>query len=344
MPAAESMASLQACRILLSFQDGRAVLSHPGGIQRSLHRAGRPIDALLPGWAVADINTDFAPVVIIFLIHTSGNIGRWIIDEPSETFHEPVSQLPISIRDTLRAAIQRLLQDVRVRGLDALAAWNGMPRVTRLELLADTGHHTEDYGDSLIDVMGAGGNDPSGVLTVCSDDNLLSMPLRNGVEIAILSNRSILRTSDFLPGWAADVVYCDFAPFFPLELRHETGRRATWILDQHLSFICDFHNFTPTIKGRLCLRAAPVIERHLASVLAFTEPASDPMVERYLQLNDDVRHVLVTHCAGAIRPPPTSLGLRQLPAVLPVTLSVGERPCRFLPYNSVKQAVTTDLY
>ena len=344
MPLPASVASLRACGISLSFDDGRAVLSHRGGLQRSLQRAGQPVDTLLPGWAVADITAEFAPVLIVFLIHDSGNTGRWIIDELSETFNEPVSQLPTSIRDTLRAGMLRLLQDVRRRGMDALTAWNAIPRVTRLELMADTVHHTEDGRDSLIDIMGAGDRNPSGVLEVHSEDNLLSVLLNDRVEVPILSKGSVLQNSDFLEGWAAELVYCDFAPFFLLELRHETGRRATWILDQHLSFICDIHNLTPAVKDQLCLRAAPVIERHLASVLAFADPASDPMVERYLQLNDEVRQVLVTHCAGTIRPPPTSLGLRQMPAVLPVTLSVGERPCRFLPYSAVKHAVTTDLH
>ncbi len=334
----------QAPALSLKSEDGHAVLVHLGDIQRPLCRAGQPVDALLPGWSVSAIHVDLAPVIIISLRHGDGRTARWIIDAASETYNEPVSQLPRTVRDTLRAGTKRKLQDIRSRDEIAFAAWNAIPRTTRLELLADLETHAGPGGDGLSAFMGGGPHDSGQVLPVCSDDDLLSAVLPTGVEIPILRDGTVLRNTDFQPGWVADALYRDFAPFYLLELRHETGTRATWLLDRHLSVIGDINRLSQTTKDELCLRAAPIIERHLASVLAFAEPGVDPVVERYVQLNGDVRRVLAMHCAGALRPPPTSLALREVPSALPVVGASAGREAIMLRRAAIERAVTVDLH
>ncbi len=334
-------ASQQMPALSLQSENGYAVLVYLGDIRCRLRRDGQPVGALLPGWSVSAIHVDLAPVIIVSLVHGDGRTARWIIAAASETYNEPISQLPRTVRDSLRAGIKRQLQDIRSRNEAAFAAWNTIPRTTRLELLADLETHAGPGEDGLSTTMGGWSDDSGQVLPVCSDDNLASVVLPTGVEIPILREGTVLRHTDLQPGWAADVLYRDFAPFYLLELRHETGLRATWLLDRHLSVIDDINCLSQTTKDELCLRAAPIIERHLASVLAFAEPGTDPVVERYVQLNGDVRRVLAMHCAGAIRPPPTSMALREVPSALPAT---GGKETILLRRAAIEQAVTVDMH
>lgn len=344
LPPAMTETSLEVPIMPLQSWNGQAVLLYPSNVRRTLHRAGQPMPALLPGWLVETIDVECAPLLIISLINEDGVLNRWVIDELSETYNEPISQLPARIRNSLRAATQRRFQAICDHDDGALASWNRIPRTTRLELLADTECQARVGEEGLIQKVGAWVNDTSQTLRVCNNDNFLSVLYPNGLEIPILMQGSVLRHSDFQPGWAAEALYRDFAPFFLLELRHENGTCATWLLDHHLSFIDDIKGIAEEVAKKLGPRATPVMERHLASVLAFADPASDPVVERYLKLSDDTRRALAVHYAGEIRLIPAALALRHIPSVLPLPAMAGkEVPC-LLRQQAIEQAVTTDLH
>lgn len=334
----------QTPALLLESENRRAVLVHGGDVRRPLCRDGQPADALLPGWSVAAVHNCFSPLVVISLVHSGGQMARWIVGVLNELYDEPVVQLPATVRDVLHAGTERRLQDIRSRGGAALAEWNAIPRTTRLELLADLEARAGSGEDGPSAAIAGWSDDSGQVLSVCSDDNLMSVVSPTGMEIPILREGTVLRHTDFQPGWAADVLYRDFAPFYLLELRHETGTRATWLLDRHLLVIGDINGLSQTTKDELCLRAAPIIERHLASVLAFAEPGIDPVVERYVQLNGDVRRVLAMHCAGAIKPLPTSMALREVPLVLPLTGESSGKETILLRRAAIEQAVTVDVH
>lgn len=334
----------QTPALLLESENGRAVLVHGGDIRRLLFRDGLPADALLPGWSAAAIHNCFSPLVVISLVHSDGQTARWIVNVLDEIYDGPVVQLPTTVRGVLRAGTGRRLQDIHSRGEAALAEWNAIPRTTRLELLADL-ETWAGPGEDGPNMTRAGWSDDSGqVLPVCSNDDLISVMLPTGIETPILRGETVLRHTDFQPGWTADVLYCDFAPFYLLELLHETGGRATWLLDRHLAVIGDINGLSQTTKDELCLRATPIIERHLASVLAFAEPGIDPVIERYVQLNGDARRVLAMHCAGAIRPSPTSMALREVPSALPVTGEPSGKETILLRQAAIEQAVTVDMH
>lgn len=248
----------QTPAFLLKSESGRAVLVHGGDIRRPLCRGGRPADALLPGWSAAAIHNELAPVVVVSLAHEDGQTARWIIDVASNIHNEPVAQLPLAVRDALRAGTKRRLQDIGSRGETALAAWNTIPRTTRLELLADLEAHADPGTDGLSATVGGWGNDPGPALPVRSDDDLLSVLLPTGVEIPILQAGTVLRHTAFLPGWAADVVRRHSERFYLLELRHETGARATWVLDGHLSVIGDVNSLPEATRDEFRLHAEPV--------------------------------------------------------------------------------------
>ena len=247
----------QTPAFLLEAEDGRAVLVHEGCVRRALCRGGQPADALLPGWSVAAIHNELAPVVVVFLVHDDGRTARWIIDVEADIHDEPVAQLPLAVRSALRAGAKRRLQDISSRGETALAAWNTIPRTTRLELLADLEAHAGPGSDGLSATVGGWGDDPGLVLPVCSDDDLLSVLLPAGVELPILQAGTVLRHTAFLPGWAADVLRRHSERFYLLELRHDSGARATWLLDEHLSVIGDFNSLSEATKDELRLRAEP---------------------------------------------------------------------------------------
>ncbi len=247
----------QTPAFLLESEDGRAVLVHEGNVRRPLCRGGQPADALLPGWSVAAIHNELAPVVIASLVHGDGQTARWIIDVGGDIHDGPVVQLPPGVSGALRTGAKRRLQDISSRGETALAAWNAIPRTTRLELLADLEVHAGPDADGLSATAGGWGDDTGLALPVRSDDDLLSVLLPRGVEVPILQAGMVLRHSAFLPGWAADVLRRHSGRFHLLELRHETGARATWLLDGHLSVIGDVNILPEATKNELRVRAEP---------------------------------------------------------------------------------------
>ena len=327
--------------VSLEAENGHAVLVHGGGLRRPLARSGQPADALLPGWSVAAIHNEFPPLVVVSLAHADGQTARWIVDSQDELHDEPVTQLPATVRDALRAGVRRL-QDIRDRGEAGLAAWNAVPRATRLELPADSQARVQP-GEEGLTAM-AGGQEHGPALPVRSDAMLLSVSLPTGIELPILKAGAVLQQADFLPGWSAESLYCDFAPFYLLELRHESGLQATWLLDDHLSCIADIKHVSQATRDALCLRAAPVIGRHLDSVLAFAEPGSDPVVDRYVRLSGDARHVLATYCGSKIKRTPTPIGSSAIPSEMPVAAAPGSEATLALRRASAEQAVTTDLH
>ena len=327
----------------LAFEADCAVLLHVSGLRRPLHRGGQPMPALPPGWAAAAVHVELAPVVIVSLAHPDGERAHWIVDISDEVYTEAVAQLPGPLRETLVSVMAKLLLDVRVRGGAALAAWNQFPRRARLELLALAWHGAAAGADGLIELLRARKADLSGTLKINNDDDLVSVMLPMGVEIPVLMSGLPLRQSTLAPGWIAETLYGDFAPFFLLELRHQGGTRATWVLDRHLRFIDDVTRLAGPNKDELCLRAAPVIDRHLESVLSFADVTSDASVQRYLQLNNAVRHIVVAGCHDRVRPSPTLIGMRQAPSVLMVAATMGGDPIP-LRRDAIMQAVTTDLH
>lgn len=343
-PLALAETSLEAPVLSLQSWNGQAVLLHPGNVRRLLHRAGQPMPALLPGWLVETIDIECAPLVIISLKNENGVLSHWIVDAWSETYNEPISQLPTPVRNSLRASTQRRFHDICDRNDTALASWNTIPRPTRLELLADTTCQAKIGENGLIESVGAWIGDTGQTLSICNTDNLLSVLHQSGIEIPILQQGSVLRHTDFQPGWSAKMLYRDFAPFYLLELQHENGMHASWLLDHHLSFIADINSLPKDLAKSLCPRAAPVMERHLASVLAFADSSSDPLVERYLQLSENTRDALAMHYASEIRLIPTALALQDIPSVLPLPSMAGKEVLSFLGRGAIEQAVTTDMH
>ena len=325
-------------------EHGRAVLLHCSGLRRPLHRDGAPLEALQDGWSVGSIYVGFAPIVLVFLSHRDGASTRWIIDASNMVHETPLSTSPEPVRLILCSCTRRLLQNVHRYGADALADWNRLPRITRLELLADTRRDPGPAADSLVEVIGSWGDDAGNMLDVCTDDDMLSVLLPNGTEIPILQDARPLRHSGFQPGWAATGLYRDFAPFFLLELRHVSGMRASWLLDGSLSLIGDIAGAKGAMLDELCARAMPVVDRYLDCVLALADPWSDPVVVRYLQLNLAVRNIIIGHCGSLVRPRLIPLGLQQMPAMLNASATAGRAGAVLLRRDAVERTVTTDLH
>ena len=348
----QPLANVQGSPLQIAFSvislDGCSVLMHSTGLCRPLRRrTGDPVQVLPEDWQVESVHQEFAPILIISLRHPRDGRMRWIIDVSGETYDEPVQQMPDLVRDALRAVVKRLLQDIRDRCVGALPYWNGLPRTIRLELLADLRRGATPAGslamDSLIETLNVVDDDAGDLLEVSVEDDVLSVLLPSGTEIPILMGRALIRHTSLDRGWTPDVLYRDLAPFFLLELRHERGARATWLLDQHLDFIGDVTTLSAAIKNELGLRAIPVINRHLTTVLAFAEPDGDPVVRRYLGLNGAARFTLVGHCAQSVRPSLRQLGLRQLPSVLPFIATSGDIPV-VLRADAIERAVTVDVH
>ena len=343
-PLSGSLAAAQpASDVTLASEAGQAVLVHAGGVRRRLSRAGKPA-ALAPGWSVDGVHVALAPIIIVSLAHADGRRERWIVDAADQAQDGPLPGLPEPVRELLRRGTRRLLLDAGRGEQAARTGWDRLPRAVRLELLANARQPGQSDADSLTKLAGGWTAPPSGLVPVCCDDDLISVTRPGGVELPVIMAAVPLRPSTLARGWSADTLYCDFAPFSLLELRHESGARATWVLDQDLAHVDDVARISGAVKGQLCQCALPVIERHLQSVLAFEAPAGDPVVERYLCLNFAVRHILVAHCHALVRPAPVTIDVASVPTALPVPAGPSGAAPVLLDPDAMQHAVGLDLH
>ena len=275
-----------AATFSLRNEAGAAVLVDPSGRRRRLQRQGGDFPALREGWTATGFHLALPPLVVIALRHQDGETAHWIVDAGDEAYFESVQQLPAPVRGVLLGA--------------ARGSWRALPRTLRLELLAAEPRRAE---------LGSGER-----LTVSAEDNLVAVVLADGAELPILFAGKPMRPSDLQPGWTAQSLYRDFEPFYLLELRHADGARAAWLLDAELRLIDDFTRVSAATRDAVLPHAAPVMSRHLDAVLAFQDPHDDARVARYLDLVPGVRHILVGHCNGDIRPALTPLGASSMAA------------------------------
>ena len=326
--------------ISLVIESGYVVLVHPCGGRQPLRRAGRPIEALPPGWSVNAVHPEFAPTTIIILTHADGSAQRWVVDALGETYEQPISCLPMPMRGALHSGMTRILRGRRSGEEMSGAVWDALPRLTRLELLAD---FISAGGHSLIDPMCALDMGRGASLDVCSDDDHLSVLLPGGLELPLLLHGSVLRNMDFQPGWAAFVLYLDFAPFYLLKLRHADGQEATWVLDRNFVWIGDINALPQAARDELGSRAASVIRRHVDSVVDFAGP-DDEIVKQWLEIDCNTRASLCALCESMIYPEPTSLDLQQIEGVFSVAASRYSHKLVSLQRDAIRKAVTTDLH
>ena len=305
-----------------SLQDaaGVAVLVEPGGRLRRLRRDGHDFAALREGWAATGFQLMLQPFVIIALRHEGGETAHWIVDPADEAYFEPVRQLPALVRDALLRAASGL----------APAAWAALPRTVRLELLAAEPRRAE---------LGPGER-----LAVLAADNRVSVVLADASELPILIGANVMRPSDLQPGWTAQSLYRDFAPYYLLELRHADGARAAWLLDAELRLIDDFSRVSAAVRDAVMPYALPAMNRHLDAVLAFEGPADDAQVARYLDLVPSVRHILVGHCNGDIRPALTPVGASTMAALFAARAGDDVNSRIVLLRETVERAVGVDLH
>ncbi len=319
----------------LQDDDGAAILVAPSGLRRPLVRDGRGFEALRQGWSPEAFHQALAPITIIALRHLDGGRACWIVDASNETYCEPVHRLPDAMRRSLHLATRRALDTAR-------GEWDRMPRRVRLELLANTQADAAVAADGLIDQLAHPEQAPGARLRVRCQEEQLSIILPGGWEIPILLGGRVLLPSDFESGWTAETLYRDFAPSYLLELRHSSGAQAAWLLDRQLRQVGDIWRPPPGMGEVLVRHAAPVMDRYLASVLAFQEPAADPVVERYLALDPSVRHALIAHSGGSIRPPLEPFAAGRMPQTFALPTQSGAAVT--LAREAVGRAVTTDLH
>lgn len=334
----------QTPEVWLACENGCAVLVYSGGERRRLHRTEHLVSALSLGWSVDAVYLQLAPIVIIVLKHVGGSAQQWIVDASDEAYNIAIQQLPTPVRDVLYLSTMRLLPNLRDRGEADVTAWNVLPRLTRLELLASFAAYPGSDGYSPLNFFCNLDAASFPVLSISSEHGMLSVLLPKRMEVPILFGGSVLRTVDFQPGWNADALYCGFAPLYLLMLRHDGGSGTVWVLDRNLLLVGDPDNLSQPLKEELRLRIPLVLRRYLDSVLAFADPNSDPVVKWWLQIDLKTRDIFCALCVDMVYPEPMSLGLQQMPSMLPIFASMYNRQLTFLHQSSVEKAVKTDLH
>ena len=335
----------QTARFSLQDEDGAAILVAPSGLRRPLRRDGCRFEALRQGWSSEEVHHAFEPIIIIPLRHQNGDLACWIVDALNETYFEPIGHLPPPVSQDLRLASRRLLDQAHGGDKDARDAWDRLPRRIRLDLLAEAQAEASWAPDGLIDRLAAsnGASHPGDRLVVHTNEGQFSVVLPGGWELPILLGGKVLQSPDLAPGWTAVTLYRDFAPSYLLELRHADGAGAAWMLDRQLRQVGDV--WRPSTMAEVLVRdAAPVMNRHLASVLALQGPGADPVVERYLALDPTVRHALIAHSGGCIRPPLSPLSAQRMPRTFALDLAGKDGAAILLSRDAVERAVTADLH
>jgi hypothetical protein len=117
-----------------------------------------------------------------------------------------------------------------------------------------------------------------------------------------------------LHGWQPIGLYYGFSPIVLLELRHDSGREATWILDRSLNRIGGGFDEVPAeARATIETLAVPALQ-HLCRTLLTGTPGTDPIDPLGLHaLNLTTILGLIVLAGERVVPPPIAIDLRSIP-------------------------------
>ena len=307
------------------------------------------VGTLQPGWSVARTIMAFSPLVLLELrpVDPAARSHRayWCLDRRGHFLANTVEPLP----DELVARVRDVV-------LTAVASRDGgdeaVDPVTRELLSLDP-----DFALDLLRRLFS----TSTVSPLCLAQHPLTPDRDGGVRLRIETGRGPVALvvddairlpiliqgrllQQFEPGWHPRAVITLFLPLLVVELEHDDGRRASWVLDERLDRVDDEGFPRPETVARLRAVAPALLRRYWNRVLDLTEADLDPALDPLLGMNDAARWNIFRLCRDLVFPHAEEILLKHVrePLVLPACR--GQERDVVLQPDTLARAVQHDLY
>lgn len=351
---------LRAKELLTSSNRMTEVLRRRGAQPPTPHTATTVIDmhALLAATrlplATARLVSGFSPIILAEMTASPSaaspsetySSSYWFLDRQGTVFARALSEVPdyilCQMRDTLALACAAAAQGLP-QALHRLAAeFFSLDRRFRLELMRRLFQDGTLAPLSLLSRPLLGNDLDLPRLVVEHGDGGVSLVLDGLLEFPILMNGRVVQ--HFVPGWRPSCVVSCFAPLLIIELRHDEGARASWVLDQRLERIDDAGLTVPEITTRIRAVAPSLIRRHWQRLFELQDDRPDAELDALLRLGPITLRRIVLLCSDQICPRVEDMVLDKMPDALLLPLRASQNRDFVLPRDAVEMAVRRDLY
>ena len=346
---------LKAKELLASSNRATEVLRGGSRQRPTPHTATAAVDlhALLAATrlplAAARLVSGFSPIILAEMTASPGETyssSYWFLDRQGVVFARALSEVPEhslrQMRDTLALACAAAAQGLP-QALHRLAAeFFSLDRRFRLELMQRLFQDGTLAPFSLLSRPLLGNDLDLSRLVVEYGDGGLSLVLDGLLEFPILMDGSVMQ--HFVPGWRPSCVVSCFAPLLIIELKHDEGARASWVLDQRLQRIDDAGLTVPEITTRIRAIAPALIRRQWQRLFELQDDRPDAELDALLRLGPIALRRIVLLCADQICPPVEDMVLDKMPDALLLPLRASQNRDFVLPRDAVGKAACHDLY
>ncbi|WP_419729174.1 hypothetical protein [Lichenicola sp.] len=330
----------------LSIGTEATVASSPG-VQSILREIG-------PEWEFGRIVTVFAPVVLLELrrVHLPGQpppaASRTyrILDRSGALIADALEHVPFhllgQIRETMALAATGAATSAGVGSLDRFGRqFMALDRPFRLELM----HRLFGLdGPPPLTLPGqplAGDDTDRPRLAVDTSGGFVSLVVDGALEFPILlGGRPLDR---FVEGWQPAALVTSFLPLLLIELKHTSGARACWVLDERLDRIDDAAFGQEQSIARIREVAPRLIRRHWLRVLELADDRPDPVVDPMFRLNGSALWRIFLICRDLVCPPIDDRALHEVREPLIIQAAGSQHGDLVLPPEALARAVSHDL-
>ena len=307
-----------------------------------------------PGWEIGRVVTVFAPVMLLELVRTAdpaqpseppartyrmlGRRGEMIATTPDQL----PDHLTRQMRETVELAIAAAATSGDKGNLDRFCRqFRTLDRGFRLELM----HHLFRNGGTppmlVLNRRLAGDETDNSRIKLDCSGGFVSVVVDGGLEFpVVLAGKPLDR---FIEGWQPVALITNFAPLLLIELRHNSGVRATWVLDERFARIDDAGFGHEKTIARMREAGPALIRRHWLRILALGDDRPDPVLDPLLRLNGGALWRMFLLCRELVCPSIDDLTLDQIIEPLIIPAAAGQSIDLVLPPDAVRHAVSHDL-
>lgn len=304
------------------------------------------------GWKFERVLAAFSPLMVVELHRqrtfgsvATGQPAYWFFNRAGSLLGTSIDAVPDGVIAHARALFAMTM--TAVAGGDAVVRESfrtqffSMPRGLRLNLMRRMFIGSPLSPLSLISPPLTGTDQDIPRLMLQQTAGSVSLVIDGLIELPIMFRDRILE--NFGTGWQPIGLVTLLTPFLIIELEHEYGARATWVLDQRLNQLCD-HLDHATLQARIREVGPMLLRRYWQWLFELRDTPPDHVLAPLLRLSVPAATAIVRICRDLVFHRVEDMHMEQAPELLVLPPQSGAAAGLLLPRDLLRAAVRHDLY